>query len=192
MPSNVIGHELRDEIIAVASYPGWWWRSENAIPPLPARYPSHQNVPPTVSTAGSRGRAAEHLGSTRPGSPRRRRSGLGRKVHRRELRARQAGGLCGQHEARQGAVHVERATPHEVTLVRATLAERFVRLLPTRLIRFAENSLGMSMTKRATSAQGSRFRAMRLPSEMDSAAASHPRTAAAVAGRMTADRPSRS
>jgi transposase len=38
---------------------------------------------------------------------------------------------------RQGlpiAVHVESATPHEVTLVRATLAERFVRPLPTRLI----------------------------------------------------------
>jgi transposase len=38
---------------------------------------------------------------------------------------------------RQGlpiAVHVESATPHEVTLVRATLATRFVRLLPARLI----------------------------------------------------------
>ena len=37
---------------------------------------------------------------------------------------------------RQGlpiAVHVESATPHEVTLVRATLATRFVRPLPTRL-----------------------------------------------------------
>src|SRR5262249_14342029 len=32
------------------------------------------------------------------------------------------------------AVHVESATPHEVTLVRATLAERFVRQLPVRLI----------------------------------------------------------
>jgi IS4 transposase len=32
------------------------------------------------------------------------------------------------------AVHVERATPHEVTLVHATLAERFVRQLPVRLI----------------------------------------------------------
>ena len=38
---------------------------------------------------------------------------------------------------RQGlpvAVHVESATPHEVTLVHATLAERFVRQLPARLI----------------------------------------------------------
>jgi transposase len=38
---------------------------------------------------------------------------------------------------RQGlpiAVHVESATPHEVTLVHATLATRFVRPLPTRLI----------------------------------------------------------
>jgi len=38
---------------------------------------------------------------------------------------------------RQGlpvAVHVESATPHEVTLVHATLAERFVRQLPERLI----------------------------------------------------------
>ena len=32
------------------------------------------------------------------------------------------------------AVHVESATPHEVTLVHATLAERFVSQLPTRLI----------------------------------------------------------
>ena len=38
---------------------------------------------------------------------------------------------------RQGfpiAVHIDSATPHEVTMVRATLAERFVRPLPTRLI----------------------------------------------------------
>jgi hypothetical protein len=42
---------------------------------------------------------------------------------------------------RQGlpiAVHVESATPHEVTLVRATLAERFVR--PLRLLRHAPSS----------------------------------------------------
>ena len=40
-------------------------------------------------------------------------------------------------EDRQGlpiAVHVESATPHEVTLVHATLAERFVSPLPKRLI----------------------------------------------------------
>ena len=38
---------------------------------------------------------------------------------------------------RQGlpiAVHVESATPHEVTLMRATLAERYVKPLPARLI----------------------------------------------------------
>jgi transposase len=38
---------------------------------------------------------------------------------------------------RQGlpvAVHLESATPHEVTLVHATLAERFVKELPVRLI----------------------------------------------------------
>jgi transposase len=38
---------------------------------------------------------------------------------------------------RQGipiAVHIDSATPYDVTLVRATLAERFVRPLPTRLI----------------------------------------------------------
>ena len=38
---------------------------------------------------------------------------------------------------RQGlpvAVHVESATPHEVTLVHATLAERFVRQIPERVI----------------------------------------------------------
>jgi hypothetical protein len=44
---------------------------------------------------------------------------------------------------RQGlpiAVHIESATPHEVTLVRVTLAERFVRPLPTRLIENARRS----------------------------------------------------
>jgi hypothetical protein len=37
-------------------------------------------------------------------------------------------------QGRPVAVHVESATPHEVTLVHATLAERFVRQLPVRLI----------------------------------------------------------
>ena len=37
-------------------------------------------------------------------------------------------------QRRPVAVHVESATPHEVTLVHATLAERFVSPLPTRLI----------------------------------------------------------
>jgi hypothetical protein len=38
---------------------------------------------------------------------------------------------------RQGlpvAVHVESATPHEVRLVKATLAQRFIKQLPVRLI----------------------------------------------------------
>jgi transposase len=37
-------------------------------------------------------------------------------------------------QGRPVAVHVESATPHEVTLVHATLAERFVSQLPARLI----------------------------------------------------------
>jgi transposase len=37
-------------------------------------------------------------------------------------------------QGRPVAVHVERATPHEVTLVHATLAERFLSQLPARLI----------------------------------------------------------
>ena len=37
-------------------------------------------------------------------------------------------------QGRPVAVHLESATPHEVTLVRATLADRFVRQLPVRLI----------------------------------------------------------
>ena len=36
-------------------------------------------------------------------------------------------------QGRPVAVHVESATPHEVTLVHATLAERFVSQLPARL-----------------------------------------------------------
>ena len=70
-------------------------------------------------------------------------------VHRWELRCSKAGRrLRGQDETRQGvedhgyrrssgapvAVHVESATPHEVTLVHATLAKRFVGQLPVRLI----------------------------------------------------------
>jgi hypothetical protein len=37
-------------------------------------------------------------------------------------------------QGRPVAVHVESATPHEVTLVHVTLAARFVRQLPARLI----------------------------------------------------------
>jgi transposase len=37
-------------------------------------------------------------------------------------------------QGRPVAVHVESATPHEVTLVHATLAERFLSQLPARLI----------------------------------------------------------
>ena len=80
---------------------------------------------------------------------RRRPSGSAGSVHRRQLRARQARRRCrGQDQARQGveimavadrqglpvAVYVESATPHDVTLVHATLAERFVSPLPKRLI----------------------------------------------------------
>ena len=42
--------------------------------------------------------------------------------------------VIADRQGRPVAVHVESATPHEVTLVYATLAERFVSQLPTRLI----------------------------------------------------------
>jgi hypothetical protein len=45
------------------------------------------------------------------------------------------GALCSRRRLiSEAAVHVESGTPHEVRLVRATLAERFVRRLPVRLI----------------------------------------------------------
>ena len=62
---------------------------------------------------------------------------------------------------RQGlpvAVHVESATPHEVRLVHATLAERFVRQLPERLI--VDNAYETS----APPANASRFRCDPTPS----------------------------
>jgi transposase len=107
------------------------------------------NLPPALSAVDARGCAAEHFGSTRAGPPRRRLSRLAGNVHRRELRARQAGRRrVGKTKRGKGskimviadrrglpiAVHVESATPHEVTMVHATLAQRFVRQRPVRLI----------------------------------------------------------
>jgi transposase len=42
--------------------------------------------------------------------------------------------VIGDRQGRPVAVHIESATPHEVTLVHATLRERFVRQLPVHLI----------------------------------------------------------
>jgi transposase len=107
------------------------------------------DMSPPVSAVGPLGRAAEHPRRPRPGTHRRRLSGSAGSVYRRELRPRQAGrSLHRKDEAGQGiedhghrrssgapvAIHVESATPHEVRLVHATLAERFVRQLPKRLI----------------------------------------------------------
>jgi transposase len=107
------------------------------------------NMPPPVSAVGPLGRAPEHPRRPRPGTPRRRLSGPSGNVYRRELRPRRAGrSLHRKDEARQGIEdhdhrrssgtpgrHPRRgARPHEVRLVHATLAERFVRQLPVRLI----------------------------------------------------------
>jgi transposase len=106
------------------------------------------DLPPAISALGPRRPAAEHPRNSRAGAPRRGVSGSSGSVHRRKLRARQAGRRVGKTKRgkgskimaiadRQGrpvAVHVERATPHEVTLVHATLAERFLSQLPARLI----------------------------------------------------------
>ncbi len=66
------------------------------------------NAPPAVSAVGARGCLARRSRGPRPGSPRRRLSG--------------------------SAGNLQTATPHEVTLVHATLAQRFVKLFPVRLI----------------------------------------------------------
>ena len=92
---------------------------------------------------GSRRPAAEHPRSSRAGAPSRRLSGSGKHSSTAASRPPSRGPPWARPSARQGvadrqgfpiAVHVESATPHEVTLVCATLAARFVRSLPRRLI----------------------------------------------------------
>ena len=67
----------------------------------------------------------------------RRRDGRGRQERRALQTKRGKGSKIIAIADRQGlpvAVHVESATPHEVKLVQATLARRFVKHLPVRLI----------------------------------------------------------
>jgi hypothetical protein len=107
------------------------------------------DLPPSISAVGPLRRAAERPRDPRTGTSRRRLSGSAGSIHRRELRAAKRGGAAvgktkrgkgskimaiADCQGRPVAVHIESATPHEVTLVRATLAERFVRQLPVRLI----------------------------------------------------------
>ena len=126
----------------------WVLRTGAPWADLPDRYPSYQTCHRRFAVGPPR-RAAEHPRSPRSGTARPRLSGSAGSVHRWELRASQAGRRSRrQDEAWQGvedhgnrrssglpvAVHVESATPHEVTLVQATLAQRFVNQLPVRLI----------------------------------------------------------
>src|SRR5262245_44805672 len=77
------------------------------------------------------------------------------------------------------AVHVESATPHEVTLVHATLAERFVSQLPVRLVGDNAYESDRLMPNRADSSA---------PEDPDSADARRPPAAAlptAMEGRTT-------
>ena len=117
-----------------------------------AAAPSRRNRRIKPATGGFGGGSAPCVAGRprqpRAGPPRRRLSGRAGNLHRRELCARQARGACvGKTKRGKGskimaiadrrglpvAVHVESATPHEVTLVHATLAQRFVRQQPVRL-----------------------------------------------------------
>jgi transposase len=107
------------------------------------------NMPPPVSAVGPLGRAAEHPRGPRPGLLDEGYLDLQEAfIDGSFAPAKQGGASIGKTKRgkgskimaiadRQGlpvAVHVESATPHEVRLVHATLAERFVRQLPERLI----------------------------------------------------------
>jgi IS4 transposase len=117
----------------------------------PARpLPVVSDLPPAVSAVVRAGPAAEHPRGPRPGTPERRLFGSPGSVHRWELRFSQAGRRLrwvrrsparGRRSwpSQIARVSLSPSTsraprPHEVRLVHATLAERFVRQLPVRLI----------------------------------------------------------
>jgi hypothetical protein len=53
MPTNVIGHELRAEIIVDVSYPGWY-RNESAIPAGATVLPAIRAATPLDEPIGGR------------------------------------------------------------------------------------------------------------------------------------------
>ena len=107
------------------------------------------NLPSSVPTVGARWRVGAAAQSPRGGCPESRGTGLVRVLYRRHVRDGQKGGFgVGATKRGKGskimvvadraglpvALHVAAASPHEVTLVEATLAARFVHQLPGRLI----------------------------------------------------------
>jgi hypothetical protein len=108
------------------------------------------NVSSTVSSLGPDRRSGSDSPRLGRGCARSRWLRPVRVLHRRDLCHRKNGGLgVGKTKRGKGtkimavadrtglpvAIHVASASPHEVTLVEATLAQRFTRALQTRLIR---------------------------------------------------------
>jgi len=114
-------------------------RAVSAVPDLPQTFPG----------VGANGHAESGLGSAGRGFAKSRQARPVGVLHRRDLRSREKGG-SGVGKTKRGkgtkimavadrnglpiAVHTESASPHEVTLVQATLERSVVREQPTRLI----------------------------------------------------------
>src|SRR5687768_9945027 len=107
------------------------------------------NVPSSLSSVATHRRPRTGPAGTRRGSPRPRQTRSLRGLHRRQLQlGEKRGSAVGPTRRGKGskimaisdrhglplAIHVASASPHEVTLVDATLAASFLDTLPTRLI----------------------------------------------------------
>lgn len=110
---------------------------------------SLSNSAPAFSAVGGAGSLARSALWSGPASERKRRLRFHRRLCRRDIRSRKKGGLrvgktkrgkgskimvLGDGHALPLAVHVESASPAEVTLLERTLQERFVQEVPQRLI----------------------------------------------------------
>ena len=108
-----------------------------------------RNVPSPLSSVATHGRPRTRPPGPRGGSPRPRQTRSVGSLHRRQLQLGEKGGSAiGPTRRGKGskimaisdrhglpvAIHVASASPHEVTLVDATLAASFIDTRPTRLI----------------------------------------------------------
>ena len=107
------------------------------------------DLPPTIPVLGRCRSIQAHSGSAGRGFAKARQTGLGAVLHRRHLCRGQKGG-CAVGKTKRGkgtklmavadgagipvAIHATSASPHEITLVEATLEQRFVAAKPERLI----------------------------------------------------------
>ena len=117
-------------------------RSARAVSAVP-------DLPPPIPGVGENGHAAGSLGGASRGSAKSRQARSVGMLHRRDLRSREKGG-SGVGKTKRGkgtkimavadrnglpiAIHTESASPHEITLVQATLERSLVAQQPARLI----------------------------------------------------------